>query len=160
MRHARAEVIERTICEFERLEGLIAGLTDGDWARPVSRPEAKDPWTVKDAVAHIAYWKADTARSIRRQRRPPEERKLNLGETNHLVYVRWRDLSPKEVQAWHRQVQSDLLSALRETPDVWFSGRERQPWWPFDLDGHSEKHRVQDIERALSSQAIDSRPRS
>jgi hypothetical protein len=118
MRHTRAEVVERTIREFKRLDGLVAGLTDGDWARPVSRPEAKDPWTVKDAVAHIAHWKADTARSIRRQLRPPEERGLNLGQANHLVYVRWRDLSPQEVLAWHRQVQSDVLSALREAPDV------------------------------------------
>ncbi len=157
MRHTRADVVERTIREFERLDRLIAGLTDADWARPVSRSEAKDPWTVKDAVAHIAHWKADTARSIRRRRRPLEERGLNLSEANHLVYVRWRDLSPPEILAWHRQAQADVLSALREAPDVWFSGRERPEWWPIDLDGHSEQHRVQDIERALSSHATDSR---
>lgn len=159
MRHTRAEVVDRTIGEFERLDRLVEGLTDADWARPVSRSETKDPWTVKDAVAHIAHWKADTARSIRRQRRPLEERDLRLSEANRLVYLRWRDRSPPEVLAWHRQAQSDVLSALREAPDIWFSGREHPPWWPFDLDGHSEQHRVQDIERALSSEATGSRPR-
>jgi hypothetical protein len=153
MWHTRAEVVERTIREFERLDRLLAGLTDADWARRVPRPEIKDPWTVKDAVAHVAYWKANTARIIRRQRRPPEERGLNLTETNHLVYVRWRDRSPAEVLAWHRQVQADLLAALRDAPDAWFGAREHEPEWPGDLDGHSAEHRVRDLERALSEAA-------
>jgi hypothetical protein len=114
MRHTRAEVVERVILEFERLDGLLAGLAETDWARPVPRPEAKDPWTVKDAAAHIAYWKANTARALRRQRKPPEERGLSLTDTNHLVYVRWRDRSPSEVLAWHREVQLDLVTALRD----------------------------------------------
>ena len=77
MRHTREEVIERTIREFEQLDQLAAGLTDEDWARLLSRPENKAPWTVKDALAHITHWKADIIRSMRRQPRPPEERGLN-----------------------------------------------------------------------------------
>jgi 4'-phosphopantetheinyl transferase EntD len=53
--------------------------------------------------------------------------------------------------AWHRQVQQDVLAALREAPDEWFSGRERKPEWPYDLAGHSTDHRVKDIERALAN---------
>jgi len=51
--------------------------------------------------------------------------------------------------AWHGQVQQDVLTALQEVPEGWFSGRERGPDWPFDLDGHSAYHRVKDIEQAL-----------
>ena len=153
MRHTRAEVVERTVREFERLDGLITGLTDADWARPLARPETKDPWTVKDAVAHIVYWKANNARVIRRQRRPPEERGLSLNDTNHLVYLRWRDRPVAEVRAWHREVQADVLAALRGAPDAWFDAREHDPWWPGDLDGHSADHRVKDIERAISPSA-------
>ena len=51
--------------------------------------------------------------------------------------------------AWHRQVQADVLAALKEAPEAWFSGRERTAKWPADLDGHSAAHRVLDIERAL-----------
>jgi hypothetical protein len=149
MRHKREEVIERTIQEFELLDGLVANLKDEDWERLLPRPETKDPWTVKDALAHITHWKADVARSSRRQRRPPEERGLGENEANHLIYMRWRDTPPKEVLAWHRQVQEDVLAALREAPDEWFSGRERKPEWPYDLDGHSSYHRVKDIQRAL-----------
>ena len=148
MRHTRAEVVERTIREFERLDGLIAGLTDADWTRPLPRAETRDPWTVKDAVAHVGYWKANTARTLRRQRVSAEMRGLSVNESNHLIYVRWRDSYPREVLAWHREVQLDLLSALRDAPDAWFSGRERSPEWPFDIDGHSAEHRVKDIERA------------
>jgi uncharacterized damage-inducible protein DinB len=151
MRHNRDEVIERAIREYELLDHLVANLTNEDWERPLRRPESKDPWTVKDALAHITHWKANTIRTIRRQRRPPEERGLSTNDANHLIYMRWRDRSPQEVLAWHRQVQEDLLAALREAPEKYFSARERNPQWPFDIDGHSTSHRVKDIERALAT---------
>ena len=153
MIHSREEVIERTKLEFELLDHLVTNLTNEDWERPLIRPETKDPWTVKDALAHITHWKADVARSIRKQRRPPEERGLPWNEANHLIYLRWRDRSPQEVLAWHRQVQEDVLAALREAPEEWFSGREHNPEWPRDLDGHSSYHRVKDIERALATES-------
>jgi len=149
MRHNREEVIERTIREFELLDELVANLTDEEWGRLVRRPEGKDPWTVKDALAHVTHWKADTARASRRQRRPAEERGLKYNEENQLIYTRWRDRSPQEVLAWHRAVQEDVLVALREAPEEWFSGKERKPAWPYDLEGHSSYHRVRDIEEAV-----------
>ena len=72
MRHTREEVIARTIREFEELDRLVANLTDEQWALPVPRPETKDPWTVKDSLAHITHWKADIARKARRQPRRPK----------------------------------------------------------------------------------------
>lgn len=150
MRHNREEVIRRTIQEFELLDHLVANLSNEEWNRLLLRPESKDPWTVKDALAHITHWKADAARSVRRQRRPMEERGLNTNQANHLVYLRWHNHSPQEVLAWHRQVQKDVLAALQEASEEWFSGREREPDWPGDLDGHSTYHRVKDIEGALN----------
>ena len=149
MRHKREEVIERTTREFELLDNLVTNLSDEDWKRPLLRSETKDPWSVKDALAHITHWKADVIRSIRGQRVPSEERGLNYNDGNHLIYMRWRDRSPQEVLEWHRQVQEDLLAALRAAPEEWFSKRERRKEWPYDLDGHSAYHRVKDIERAL-----------
>jgi hypothetical protein len=151
MRHTREEVIERTIREFELLDRLVANLIDQDWQRLVPRPETKDPWTVKDDLAHITHWKADVARSIRKQPVPAEERGLGINDGNQLVYLRWRDRSPQEVLAWHRQVQEDVLAALREAPEEYFSAKEHKPEWPNDLDGHSAYHRVKDIEQALTS---------
>jgi hypothetical protein len=150
MRHTREEVIQRTEKEFEMLDGLVANLSEADWQKPVPRPEAKDPWTVKDALAHITHWKADVIRSIHGRRRPPEERGLNWTDGNRLIYLRWRDSSPREVLAWHRQVQADLLAALHTVPDDWFTGKDRRPDWPNDLAGHVAYHRVKDIESALT----------
>ncbi len=149
MRHTRQEVIRRIIREFERLDRLVKDLTEEEWNRLLARPETKDPWTVKDALAHITHWKADTLRKVRKQPVPPEEKGLNWTDGNRLIYERWRDRSPREVFAWHRQVQEDALAALREAPEAWFRGRERRPEWPFDLDGHSSYHRVKDNEQAL-----------
>jgi len=154
MRHEREGVIERTIREFELLDDLVGSLVDDDWERLLPRPETKDPWTVKDALAHITHWKADVIRSIEGRRRPPEERGLVESELNHLIYMRWRDHSPQDVLAWHRQVQEDLMVALRAAPEKWFSEKERRSEWPYDLDGHSAYHRVKDIEGALETKPI------
>ncbi len=74
MRHNREEVIERTILEFQLLDQLVANLKEEDWEQLVPRPESKDPWTVKDTLAHITHWKADVIRSIHAQRRPAGSR--------------------------------------------------------------------------------------
>jgi hypothetical protein len=149
MRHNRKEVIKRTIQEFELLDHLVAHLTNEEWNRLLPRSESKDHWTVKDALAHITHWKADIVRKIKKQPIPVEEKGLNWTDGNHLIYERWRDRSPQEVLAWHRQVQKDVLAALQDAPEAWFSGREHRPDWPRDLDGHSVYHRVKDIEWAL-----------
>lgn len=153
MRHTREEVIQRTIHEFNLLDRMVTNLTCEDWECLLIRPETKDPWTVKDALAHITHWKADAARSARRQPRPPEQRALNELEANHLIYLHWHDCSPQDVLAWHRQVQEDVLDALRTAPEEWFHGRERRKEWPYDLDGHSAYHRVRDIQRALKARS-------
>ena len=149
MRHTREEVVRRVTQEFERLDHLVDNLTDEDWHRLVPRSKTKDPWTVKDTLAHITHWKADMIRKARKQSIPVEEKGLNWTDGNHLIYERWRDRSPQEVLAWHRQVQKDVLAALRDAPEEWFTGRERRPEWPFDIDGHSTYHREKDIELAL-----------
>lgn len=151
MRHNREDVIERTIEEFAVLNRLVASLSYADWERPLARPAGRDPWTVKDALAHITHWQANQVRSIRKERRPPEERGLEANGVNRVVYLRWRDRSPAEVVAWNRQVQADVLDALGNAPDEYFSGKEHNEQWPFDLVGHSAEHRRKDIERAVGS---------
>ncbi len=151
MRYTRDEVIQRTIREFKRLDGLVASLNDSDWKRRVPRPETKDPWTVKDALVHITYRKSNMVRTMLKQRRPADERGLSPDELKHLIYTRWRNRSPEEVLAWHRQVQKDVLAALKAMPEDWFSGRERGADWPYHLEGHSSFHRLRDIARALAN---------
>ena len=149
MLHTREEVIQRVENEFERLDELVKDLSDEDWNKPLPRPETKDSWTVKDALAHVTHWKADTLRKFKRQPVPEEEKGLNWTDGNRVIYLRWRDRPPQDVMDWHQQVQQEVLAALQEAPEEFFSQRERKPEWPFDLDGHSNYHRVKDIEQAL-----------
>jgi hypothetical protein len=151
MRHKREDVIRRAIQEFELLDRLVSSLSNEAWEEPLTRPETKDPWTVKDALAHITYWKSKVARSVKREGTPPEERGLGITDVNHLIYLRWRDRSPKEVLEWHQQVQEEVVTALQAASEVYFSSKERNPDWPGDLDDHSSYHRVKDIERALGA---------
>jgi len=149
MRHTRKNVVARVRREFARLDHLVARLRPADWNRRVPRPPDRDPWTVKDALAHIVYWKEHTARVIRGERRLPEMRGLDVDEINRLIYRRWRRRRPSEVVEWHRRAHADVLQTLGRTPDAWFGRRERSPQWPLDLDGHSAAHREKDMEAAL-----------
>jgi hypothetical protein len=149
MRHTRKQVLDRARREFATLDRLVARLRPPDWRRRVPRPPTRDAWTVKDALAHIVYWKEHTARVIRGQRRPPEMRGLDVNEINRLVYERWRDRRPGEVVDYHRRVHADVLHTLAKTPEEWFGRRERSAQWPLDLDGHSAAHRMKDMEAAL-----------
>ena len=149
MRHTRKEVIDRTRKEFNRLDRLIARLKPADWRRRVPRPETKDPWTIKDALAHILYWKEHSARVFGGEKRPPDMRGLEVNQINAVIYQRWRKRRPAEVVAWHWRVQAEVMRTLRDPPDDWFGRRERGPDWPGDFDGHSAWHRVRDLEAAL-----------
>jgi hypothetical protein len=104
---------------------------------------------VKDALAHIVYWKAHTARVLRGEPRPPAMRGLDVNAINHLVFTRWRRRRPSEVVAWHREVHRDVLRALATAPAAAFRRPGRSAEWPGDLDGHSAAHRRKDIEAAV-----------
>ncbi len=149
MRHTRKGIIDRTRREFSRLDSLVRRLRPADWNRRVPRSPTRDPWTVKDALAHIVYWKEHTARVIRGERRLPEMRGLDVNQINRVVYDRWRGRPSSEVLAWHRRVHEEVLRTLARTPDEWFGRRDRSPQRPADFDGHSAAHRVKDIEAAL-----------
>ena len=153
MRYTRADVLEREAREHAALERLLANLRAGDWARLVPRPETRDPWTVKDAVAHILHWKQHTVRRIRGFKAPAEERGLTITESNRRVYERWRERPVKEMLAWHHQVHAEAVAALNELPEDWFTRRERGPDWLGDLHSHVAAHRRRDLEPALSGES-------
>ena len=159
MRHRKQDVIARTRREYAVLERLVRRLRPSDWARRVPRPPTRDPWTVKDALAHIVYWKEHSARVFRGERRLPEMRGLDVNAINRRIYRRWRGRRPVDLVAWHRRVHRDVLATLAANPPAWFSRRERSPQWPLDFDAHSADHRTDDIEAALSPAPVSRRRR-
>ena len=151
MGHTRRTVIARTRREFTQLDPLVRRLRPDDWRRRVPRPAGRDAWTLKDALAHIVYWKAHTGPVLPGERRPPELRGLDVNQINHLVFARWRRRRPSEVIGWHREVHREVLRTLAVAPAATFSRRGRSTAWPADLDGHSAAHRRKDIEAALGA---------
>ncbi|HET6316529.1 MAG TPA: maleylpyruvate isomerase N-terminal domain-containing protein [Chloroflexota bacterium] len=151
MRHSRADVLARAEREFSELDKLVSRLEPADWQRKVPRPETKDPWTVKDALAHIVYWKLHTARVFRGERRPAELRGLDVSRINAFVYQQWRQRSPDEVLAWHHDVHAQVMAAIKAKPEEWFGRRDHHEQWPGDFGSHSEAHRHKDIEAALAT---------
>jgi mycothiol maleylpyruvate isomerase-like protein len=154
MRHTKRDVIARTRREFAILDRLVKRLRAADWKRRVPRPPTRDPWTVKDALAHIVYWKEHSARVFRGERRLPQMRGLDVNAINRLIYLRWRRRQPRALVAWHRQVQKDVMKTLAANPPEWFSRRDRSPKWPLDFDAHSADHRRDDIEAALAPERV------
>ncbi|HEY7540107.1 MAG TPA: maleylpyruvate isomerase N-terminal domain-containing protein [Methylomirabilota bacterium] len=159
MRHRKPDVIARTRREYAALDRLVRRLRPADWTRRVPRPPIRDPWTVKDALAHIVYWKEHSARVFRGERRLPEMRGLDVNAINRLIYRRWRRRRPAELVAWHRRVQRAVLATLVANPPEWFTRRERSPRWPLDFDAHSADHRTADIEAALAPVRVTRRRR-
>jgi hypothetical protein len=147
--HNRADVIARAEREFAELDAVVRRLRSEDWDQKVPRPETRLPWSVKDAICHVVYWKEHTCRVLRGERRPPETRGLDIEALNRYIYDRWHDRPVDEVVAWHRAVHEDVLQTLRTIPDARISGRPHDPGWPIDFDGHSSGHRVKDVEAAL-----------
>src|ERR1043165_5767904 len=124
MIHTREELVERTISEFVLMDRLAERIPEAGWGLPLLWVEPRDAWTVKDAFAHVTFWKADTARFVRGLRRPVEIRGAH--DSSHRVFELCRRTAAAELSAWHRQVHIDMLTALSEAPDAWFD-KERRP---------------------------------
>jgi Mycothiol maleylpyruvate isomerase N-terminal domain len=150
MRHTRTGVIERTRAEYAELDRLVKRLKPADWRRRVPRPEGKDPWTVKDALAHIVYWKEHTERYFRGAKRPDYLKGIDVSGINAVIYRRWRSRPPSDVVDAHKRIQKTVLKTLRATPEEFFTRREHNADWPGDFTSHSRWHRIRDIEAAIT----------
>jgi uncharacterized protein (TIGR03083 family) len=120
----------------ERLDGLLATLTD----EQMERPGGESDWSVKDVIAHITWHEREIVNMLRA--RSMEEGVsshlwgLPTHERNRAIYEGNRDRSLQDVLAESRQVRAELdelLAGLSEE-DLTDPGRykdmpaEWQPW--------------------------------
>ena len=146
----KADVIARVQREYRALDRTVRRLTPAVLRRPAFERFKREPWTVKDALAHIIAWKRFTALSLRGERRPPRYRGLEVMAANTKLYRDWHHKSAREVVAAHHAVQREVMAALRALPGSSFAARP-SPYWPADLLGHSAEHRVRHLERAANT---------
>ena len=149
MIHTKRRTLARIEAEYRALDRAVRRLAPADFRRPAFQAEARERWTVKDALAHIVWWKANMHRAITKAPQRPGWSKLTVRQANKKIYDEWHRTSPRELVAWHRAAHRALLASLRRLPEVYFSGRRRSGEWPFDLVGHSAEHRTRHIERAV-----------
>jgi len=154
----RADVIARVEQEYRALDRAVRRLTPAAMRQPAFKRTRREPWTVKDALAHIVVWKRFTARSLRGERRPAPYRGLDGMAANAKLYHTWHRKSAREVVATHRAVHREVLATLRALPESAFAAR-RSPYWPSDLLGHSAGHRRRHLEPAASNAPTSSRRR-
>lgn len=148
IRRTKARVIQRVEAEYRALDRAVRSLTPNAFHRAAFERVKREPWTVKDALAHVVAWKHFTVLSLRRERRPAEYRGLTTVVANAKLYRSWHRKSARAVVAAHRAVHREVLAALRDMSRESISGRPRSEYWPFDLVGHSTEHRVRHIEPA------------
>ena len=99
------------------------------------RPETRDPWTLKDALVHIVYWKAHSARVFRGEKR---RRNRGLRQLNHLS-EQWPTLAETSSPG---TAVADVIAPANEVV-------QRGAAWP-DFDGHSRHRGERQSRRAAS----------
>lgn len=151
--HTKRGTIARVSAEYRALDRVVRALGTRGLERPVPGFGARarirrESWTGKDALAHIVEWKRQALRALRHERSDPELRGLVIARKNRVLYERWRSRPARDVIAYHRAVQRDIMAALRALPEDHFA-KKRSPYWPGDLLGHSAAHRTRHLERML-----------
>jgi hypothetical protein len=153
--HTKRRTIARIEAEYRSLDRTVrrlgtrglSGDIPGFGARARIRRER---WTAKDALAHIVEWKRQALRALRSEASDPELRGLPIDRKNRVLYERWHRRSPRDVIAYHRAVQRDVMKALRALPEAYFAKR-RSPYWPGDLTTHAAGHRRRHLELVVSA---------
>jgi len=150
VRHTRRGTIAAVEAEYRALDRAVRRLGPRGLERPIPGFGARarirrERWLAKDALAHVVEWKRQALRALRKEPSDPQLRGLTIDRKNRLLYTRWRRRTAREVIAYHRAVQRDVMRALRALPEEYFAKR-RSPFWPGDLRGHSEGHRKRHLE--------------
>jgi uncharacterized protein (TIGR03084 family) len=115
----------RQICadlaaEYEALGALVAGLREARW----DTPTPAEPWTVRDQIAHLAYF--DVAALVAITDAETWKREVSLGreEREQRRFDLAGRLAPFELLARWRESRRSMIDALRS-----LDRRARIPWY-------------------------------
>jgi DinB family protein len=153
--HTKRATTARIDAEYRALDRVVRSLGTRGLARDVPGFGARarirrERWTGKDALAHIVEWKRQALRALRSEASDPRLRGLPIDRKNRVLYERWHRRPARDVVAYHRAVQRDVVKALRALPESYFAKR-RSPYWPGDLTTHAAGHRRRHLEVLLVS---------
>jgi hypothetical protein len=148
--HTKRRTIARVGAEYRALDRVVRTLGADGLRRPVPGFGARarvrrETWTAKDALAHIVEWKRQALRALRHETSDPKLRGLTIDRKNKVLYGRWHRRPVRDVVAYHRAVQRNVMKALHSLPEAYFA-KKRSPYWPGDLTTHAAGHRVRHLE--------------
>lgn len=151
--HTKRATTARIDAEYRALDRVVRRLGTRGLARDVPGFGARaridrERWTGKDALAHIVEWKRQALRALRSEKSDPQLRGLPIDRKNRVLYERWHRRPARDVIAYHRAVQRDVMKALQALPQEYFAKR-RSPYWPGDLTTHAAGHRRRHLEAML-----------
>ena len=110
-----------------RMELLLAQLSVAE----INQPGAVGVWSVKDVLAHIAFWERYAANIIRDAMRGAAPALVADDETernNASVVAQYYQRSLASVIADWQQAREDLLDAIEELDDDDLNDPDRFPW--------------------------------
>lgn len=109
------EKLERTWNDFQQ---SFAGLPDD----LLSQPGVNGDWTVKDLIAHVAWWEAESLKhlpGVAQGKRPPRyaDKYGGLDAFNHLMWEQWRGRSLAEVLQYAQATHQRLVEYIQAAPE-------------------------------------------
>src|SRR5215207_8005522 len=110
-----------------RMELLVAQLSVAE----INQPGAVGVWSVKDVLAHIAYWEryaVDTLHAIARGETPNLVADDETERNNASVVAQYYQRSLSAVISDWQQAREDLLDAIENLEDADLNDPDRFPW--------------------------------
>jgi hypothetical protein len=110
-----------------RLELLVAQLSVAE----INQPGAVGVWSVKDVLAHIAFWEryaVDTLHAIERGETPNLVADDETERNNASVVAQYYQRSLAAVVSDWQQAREDLLDAIEDLEDEDLNDPDRFPW--------------------------------
>src|SRR5205823_4619643 len=106
------DVMADLVAEYERLEAILAELTDEQWAAPSGAPG----WSVADVVAHLALTEEAVSETLARADSTWNERERSVDEAV-ADQVRTAGLSgPAAFARWHAARHASVDALARADP--------------------------------------------
>jgi hypothetical protein len=135
---SKTELLERMRAGREEWDALVAQIPDS------ARTEAAlaGGWSVKDLIAHVAFFENWTAAQIRaaNEGRAPTNRELygteemrdypgwDLDRQNAAIYAQYKEIPLAEVNRFSSQAFADLVAAVEGVSDEDFVRTGAQAW--------------------------------
>jgi uncharacterized protein (TIGR03083 family) len=111
-----SDILQRVESSWQQLQGVLEGIPD----ERMSEPGVTGDWSVKDVLAHIAYWEDSLTRKIERRKSgaPSPDAGLDVDAINAREQAARAGWSLEQARAELDASHARVLAALASVPDI------------------------------------------